>query len=486
MASQDNRLISSSVVTGIVIGLIFGTLIFLISNLETKWMAYIVLLVCAGGIFALVQDKERLLWLAFLMSFQFYVSFRMFHGRANSDGLEFPLTFLLGLLLIAWYWFSGKETKRFSLSGPAAVPIGLLFFANILSLGLTGERFVGVTAVLTAIQFYVMYLIGMNFVENRERLNFVCKLFILTLLIQSLIYFLQMKLGYTFTPIGVKFPADGFAGLRFGGTVGANSAIYAAFILPLLFLCLAKFMDPNLEPYERVKIYGIPLLVGTITMIFTLRRGTWGGVALGLIWMLIVGGRHKLISKFWKNFSWSVIGLSALAMPTLLATIDNVRSGNPIASAFEERLNLMRIAMEVIASNPLSGVGPGAYGHTFKNYLTPELATGWLYRVHNYYLLIAAEIGIIGLVGFVLFLWVAYRLSKKLITGNIWELRIFGLAMGAGILGYAFAIFWEPLSSFPPNALLWFIVGVLAAANRLQDKSTVPQPDPTQQSVAYQ
>ena len=65
---------------------------------------------------------------------------------------------------------------------------------------------------------------------------------------------------------------------------------------------------------------------------------------------------------------------------------------------------MFRVALNIIQQNPLFGTGLNTYSEVMHHYDPKHLIGGFEFPVHNMYLFIAAEIGIPGLLFFLLFL----------------------------------------------------------------------------------
>jgi O-antigen ligase len=128
----------------------------------------------------------------------------------------------------------------------------------------------------------------------------------------------------------------------------------------------------------------------------------------------------------------------------------------------------MEMAYRVIAAHPIAGVGPGAYDQTYKSYLTPELAERWQWTVHNYYLLRTAETGIPGGLAFVALLVLALRQALRLMDSANRLLQPIALGWSAGIIALCFQLYWDMWTQFTPQAFLWFMLGTMAAAERIE------------------
>jgi O-antigen ligase len=315
------------------------------------------------------------------------------------------------------------------------------------------------------VQFYSLYLLALNYVTTINQFDRIIKLFFIVLIIQSIIYYVQISIGSSFSLVGHITEQGEIP--RPGGTVGSNSGIFAGFIMPILLIAIAHLMSQ--ETSTRARMYLLfTVLLGSISLILTIRRSAYAGAFLGFIWIVIVGYRKNIIKPRIFIVTATLIGIILLSLPVILTVVESVRTENRLTSAYDERLGLMKMAINVIENHPIAGVGPGAYDIVFKKYLTPELSDQWLFTVHNAYLLMMAEIGVVGGLALILFLLTGIRLCLRVSNASNPTLRATGLGLSGGIIAVSFEMYWEPFSVFfSPNALLWFLLGLMGAAETL-------------------
>lgn len=165
-----------SLIAAILLGALMGLLVLLFINMEVKWILTALLAIGFVTLVMAIDDRERFFWVLFIMSLQVYVSLWFFHGRAGSGGLEFPLAFVSGVMLLSYYFLSGYFPKKkiFLIGGDLAIPISLVFASTIFSLLFSSERFVGLVSLWTLVQYYVFYLIGLNCVQSKKHLTKYC------------------------------------------------------------------------------------------------------------------------------------------------------------------------------------------------------------------------------------------------------------------------------------------------------------------------
>ena len=140
--------------------------------------------------------------------------------------------------------------------------------------------------------------------------------------------------------------------------------------------------------------YFSAFIIGTIALFLTMSR-----VAI-LIWILF------LFAKIYSAFKYKFLSLltlfgflSIILLSPLSQRFINV---SPMDQSVQLRKELVQISFTMIKRNPLFGVGLNNFLVNTASYLQP---------VHDIYLLIAAQIGIVGLL---MFLWFIGKTFKKI------------------------------------------------------------------------
>ncbi len=171
--------------------------------------------------------------------------------------------------------------------------------------------------------------------------------------------------------------------------------------------------------YPLVALAALSLVALLAALFMSWSRGAWLGVGAALVITTVVQSRRALVL--------SVIAAFVLAIVVLLSSINIIPSVvaerfsgvadyfgvfdvrgvkvNDTNYAIVERMAHWESAAMMFAAHPLLGVGIGNYAVAYPAYALP----GWsnpLGHAHNYYLNVAAEAGIVGLVAY-LILWAA-------------------------------------------------------------------------------
>lgn len=201
------------------------------------------------------------------------------------------------------------------------------------------------------------------------------------------------------------------------------------------------------------------LLLGSISLLLTMSR------VVIMLWILI------LSFFFFKKINLKVFFIGAIATITLLLL-------SPVGTRFTQvvltdeaivqRLNLINASVEMISSSPLFGVGFGNFIPTLAQISGPLTVSTYLQPVHNIFLLVAAETGLIGLGFFVWFLEKTYiRIKKQELRIKELSMIVFGVVLVTGLFDH----YWLTLQQ--GQMLLAVVIG-LSWSNHPERGSSIP------------
>lgn len=445
------------------LGILAGVAILLLSQEKVLWIIYI-LLALFGLVFVLsFPDKRRLLYTVFILSMQVEVYLRLLYGRAEGEGLAIPMVVLTGGALTAWYAGTGR-LKYFRFGGTMSGPIIAMFVTTFLSILTTSERFIGLAYLLSLAEYYFLYWLSYNLVHSEEDFRSFVKLLLVVLAMQSVVYYIQSGLGVTFDLSGQTWDAGEIP--RPGGTVSANPAGFASFIMPALFMAVTMAI---VKPRVWSRKYAVIVsLMGLLALLLTFTRGAWSGFLFGMVVVVYIGLRARVISGKTVFIAAALVVIAILAFtPVMLERVAMDYSGQSGSeSTLEERLGLIQIALNIIAAHPITGIGPGSYGYLFKSYM-PGGIDQWVFVVHNEFLLQAAEIGIPGAIAFVAFLVAGFRVARRLVRGGFTLVGVCALGWIGALVTLIWQMSWVPWIGWSYNAMLWVMLGLMDAAQRL-------------------
>ncbi|MGP8206662.1 MAG: O-antigen ligase family protein [Acidimicrobiales bacterium] len=214
------------------------------------------------------------------------------------------------------------------------------------------------------------------------------------------------------------------------------------------------------------------LALDLATLFFTLTRSVWIGALSGIIVAMLLSRRSRRVLIPGLVVGAVVVGVTLAASPTLRTdVVGRAESQSPVW----DRQNTDLAALRILTDMPLSGVGWENFINVAPNYMVQQPGyplSGFGIEVHNVFLSHAAELGIPGLL-----LWLmgflgavrrgllpgrrgapqaaAYGPSEKDLAWWRWG----GFAIVPCFLVIANL---SPFSQALPNTLLWMWLGVMA------------------------
>ncbi|MCD4712202.1 MAG: O-antigen ligase family protein [Clostridiales bacterium] len=133
------------------------------------------------------------------------------------------------------------------------------------------------------------------------------------------------------------------------------------------------------------------------------------------------------------------------------------RSNSFVTSSLKGRLEFWRVAVELFKNKPLTGYGNGTY---FSSYYIEYGTNEWYSRfTHNHYLQIASELGLVGIILFMGFLWAGFK--SVLFNAKQNDKSIYFWGMVAGLVAFLLHIGVDFTWNFPAvTALFFFFLGL--------------------------
>jgi len=185
----------------------------------------------------------------------------------------------------------------------------------------------------------------------------------------------------------------------------------------LLMLCLEKIF------FKRLFIF-----IGILLIFLSFSQNAWGAFILTVIvFFLTKKGKSNTI---WPIFKILALGVLIFSLAQLIFS-DLLLEGNyQFVENIQRRLILSAVSKKVFLENPLGGCGLGVFIQSLpahKNYfdfLQNSSFFWWLQPVHNIYLLLADELGLIGIIFLVYFICVLAKILKEKKSCYIFPLLI--------------------------------------------------------------
>lgn len=272
----------------------------------------------------------------------------------------------------------------------------------------------------------------------------------------------------------VRKPVEG--GDIFGPYVNRNH--FAGFVELVLPVGLALMVFRGL----RRDLYPLTVLLTLIPLGALVLSGSRGGIVgfafeLGVLALLArTRRRHGKESK--RLLTWGIIGLAAVAFMVWLGAgklaerFSNVRKGDV---SLERRVTLFEGAARIFLHHPVSGTGMGTLVSVFPGYETAY--DGRLVEhAHNDYIETLANMGILGGICGLAFLWFLYRGARR-----SWDAEQghFSRALHAASIMAVCGLLLHGLVDFnlqiPANAILFLVQSSLATSAPLPPENVAPR-----------
>lgn len=386
---------------------------------------------------------EEIIWYLLLITLPFQTRhiFGYVGGIGEYSGIYFYATDVLVLaLLLLWAVRSIRERRKVARDEPVhfALLIGGIallsaLFAASVPLGLFGWAKI---AEMLALFVYIYRNIG----RFSLRLTYV-SIFVggvLQAIIGAAQFYLQSSLQLHFlaeSPLSPFNSADAVLNtpalklLRPYGTL-PHPNILAMLLIVAFFAGIGIYMKSHTFIARVGIILGMALEL--FVLLITLSRAEIVGFALGVGILLIFVYKEKA-SFMWKRFYEAAVPILFFAaiIGFALAGIMAHRAGG---LAYDNSANLRASyntwATQIIEQKSFLGVGPRNFTHYVQTTIDPGLSAGNYQPVHNVYLLAAAELGLFGLIAFLMLLFTsvvnaAKALEMKINTPEKMDLALF-------------------------------------------------------------
>jgi putative inorganic carbon (HCO3(-)) transporter len=363
-------------------------------------------------------------------------------------------------------WLVDRLVRR---DRSSSVPSGLVWplgaYLCVGALSVLVARDVGLYSrgLFLLVQMFLLYVYLIGTVRSAQDVRSVVTWLLCGLVLEGLII---VGLGLTregFHVAGLQGRVDASTdpwgdSARSGGTVGSpnNAAEY----LELLLAPAVAVLASNLGRFRKT-LAVVGLALGSAALVATSSRGGWIATALSMAIVCVALWRRGRLSRV-------VLWLGALVVAIALIFHDSIAArltGDDFGSA-HARVPLMATAFRIIADNPVLGVGANNYTAALPDY-TSMHQDEFLYTVHNQYLLVWAETGLVGLAALLWFLMATIR--RGLDAWKLGDPLLAPLALGltAALVGQMVHMQVDLFNSRPQLQLLVTVAALLAAMSRL-------------------
>jgi O-antigen ligase len=360
---------------------------------------------------------------------------------------------VVAVLLLIWCVVVLRRWDLWTL--PLTLPLVLAFAAALGSVAVNqvpGD--VGFNALRILFEPMLFYFLGFLYPKDRRWLRAVIVIFVVTSTSLAL-HGLYQYLTHAPMPASWVDVSETDIGTR-AYSIIQNPNGLGTFLLmgALISLSLALPRSPRLTP--RL-LWGLACIVQLGGIAVTFSRGSWIGLAVGVIALLVIAYRRFLAPVV-------AAGVVAwfFAPQAFVNRLTFAFSSAYITKSSEAgRLYVWKMAVDYAARHPWFGLGLGTFGGTTA--VTYGYGRLW---VDNFYLQLAAEGGLVLLA---FFLWILLRAIKGLVRGYGEAEDGFVRALSAGAIAAFIAVavanvtasVWETLTV---GVAFWFLTGLVTSA----------------------
>lgn len=458
-------------IAGVPVGLLF----LIAVQLDTRWFVFLFLgiLVFAAS-FAPVERKAfylALLVLTIPIKIDLHLYFQKSNVHHSTHGFLLLLHYLpLAALYVIWAGRSLSGHRSADISTRGLGPLAAFFGAGVISVFLGGNALFGSFDLFALLGSIALFVYASSELRTRRYLRIVVVALFVAVLVQGVIavgqHLTRSSLGLGF--LGAYTALELRAGLatltRVGGTIGHPNALARFFdlLIPLGFSLLFCPL------HRRTKfLLGAAVGVGMVGLVLTLSRGGLVATGVGCLLIFFVWLKRRIGPP---------LALSAATLAIVLVVALVFGTSNLVQQRFFQddykaafgRIPLMRVALNMIRDHPFFGVGLNNYSEVAPRYdNTPQRVTAvWNLPVHNLFLYIVAQTGLVGLVCYLLFLLSILRALRPALGAPDPFVAWAGFGILVGMAAFISHVQIE-FDSVTRNSMFWFVSGLAVSVGRL-------------------
>ncbi len=428
----------------------------------------------------IVRDAERVLLFALALIIPFHIGAglpafltRLDHiGPWQSLDVQLIDILVVSLLMCRLARLATHQTE-IRLYPFTSVPALAWLVASALSAVNAREVDLTVMQIGQMAKLWLLYIVVANSIRDETDIKWLVRALLLGVLFQGLLGLYQTITG---GPFGLSFlgePSQLFHG-RPLGTIGHPNG-YGAYLSATVPLALTVLFLEGQTFYKAMA--GAVLCVGVLGLVFSLSRGGWLGFLVASIAVLVFAIRRRR-----QNLHIAFVGAGSILL-VLLSLIISQRDLITTRLTSEQgqesalsRITLAKGAMAMIQDYPMLGVGANNYALLMPKYDPFDYAIQRrIVIVHDIYLLIAAETGLVGLAAFLWFLASLFVQARRLISrapnDTVWLAGVGAFSAFAALTVHGIADY-DVLANITVFRLPWLFAAIVAglSANLGQER----------------
>lgn len=462
------------------VGVAVGIVFLLAAQLDTKWFTAVLIgfLVLTASLS--IADKKAyylaLLVFALPIGVDLHLLFQRSQIHHSTSGFVVSIIHLpLTALCVIWARRGLVEHIPCPMSTRGVMPLAAFVGVAIISILKGGNLLFGVFDLFALLGSIALFVYASSELRTKRELQIVLAALFTAVLVQGLIaigqHLTHSSLGLEFFGAYTRLEAQtGLTPLtRVGGTVGHPNALARFFDL-LLPLGIALLLS-SIRGWGKLFL-SVAVVIGGLGLVFTLSRGGLIATGMGSIFILFLWSRRRAgLTRAICGSMLAMMFLMALALGT--SNVVQKRFFRDDYKAAYGRVPLIRVALNMIRHHPFFGVGLNNYNEAAPRYdTTPQRITAdWNAPVHNLFLYIAAQIGLLGLACYLLFLLTVFRALWPAIRAPDPFIAWTGVGIAVGLIAFL-AHAQVEFDTIARNALFWFVTGLAVSVGRVASHSS--------------
>jgi putative inorganic carbon (hco3(-)) transporter len=374
-------------------------------------------------------------------------------------------------------WLFGERAANRPLRILWNWPIAVYTAVLIASAFVASDTQLSLFQIFLMVEMLFLYIYVAGVINSRGEIVSILFLLLAGGLIESIYMLVVAAVGHEFAfvrELGIKtvifLPMRPGEFTRPGGTIGGPN--YAAAYLGILITLALAIRQMNVPSFLRRLT--IPLIaLATLALAVTFSRGGWLELLLSVT--VLIGARWLRDGISRKAILTAVVAITLIVLCLIVPNPISQRLSADDNGAAHARVPLMHLALRVIAANPVLGVGANNFTAVMDDYAGSEFRSEWIYTVHNEFLLVCSETGVIGLAAY---LWIYLSIIRR--SWRLWKTQdemfaALGLGIVAGFCGFLSHMFVDIFSDGGLLHLIWLFAALIGVCEVIQHREPVQQ-----------
>ena len=459
--------LSGSIVLMGVLGLIFGFAIPLLFGLSKA----LLLCMVAGGsavVFAVVSGLGTRL---FVMSLAFFLPMNLDIHFLN-ENLRVSLSSLTALFLWSVWLLerASANPPHFRFNASISIPALAFMGATGLSLFANGSVLISMARIFEPICDFLLFLYLVNALRSEDSIREAVYALLLGALFQCGLAIFELGTGRELTLMFSHASGDVWrGGLQHARISGLTEhANVLGIFLGAVVVMLISLMFSQERRLERIA-YGLGIVLALFVIVNTFSRSAWA--------VIVVFAPAVFMLNLWKLQSLMKVLLpTAIAASVVMIVVMSTSLSSKIADRMDvdlsvlSRLYMIEIGIDMLEANPVFGVGLNNYHVRMYEHDNTDIAITSIFpgTLHNVYVLIASEGGLLGLGAFIWFNLAILVHGRRYITARIGFLSAVGLSCWCWI---GMLLVFGMANPFPRYSYIYVPLGILVAVSNIMASS---------------